>query len=394
MSDGSFPHERPESESPPAAEPEGARVLDFPTDEVTGPSSAVPAGTWADDDGDVPEHLVRPAKGETIEGGQVVEFPRRPGTHKRRRPRRLPAAGDPGRSQSRLKDASGTQPTQPPAPAEPPAMEPEEPERPEFLASELLEQDWWPRAPLKRTLRWGSIGVGVVGAGLAVALGGLEGPSLGVAALFALCAAAGAAPLGPPLRGAALALVATAGASWVGWRLAEAGDLLATPLLMVCATLSASALFFRAAHRTSKLARVLAGLGLFATAGWLVLAGGLDSMVVESLHWQDWVEPVSHALLGLVALLAVLSFLDPTGHGGAWIAGSAFLAWLALDAAGTSAVMAWPVRPGAGGLDWSAGTWVALAALPLFCALAAGGLCQVWVMLSSRLHGSTPSETA
>jgi hypothetical protein len=235
----------------------------------------------------------------------------------------------------------------------------------------------------------------VVGAALALGLGGLEGISFGIAALFALCATAGVVPLTPQLRGAALATVGAAGAGWVGWQLAVAGDSLAAPLLVLCATLSASALYFRAAHRTSKLARVLAGLGLFATAGWLVLTGGLDSMVVESLSWQAWIEPVLHTLLGLLVALTILSFLDPTGHGGAWVAGSAFLVWLALDAVGTMAVMAWPERAPAGGIDWSAGPWIALASLPLFCAVAAGGLCQVWVMLSHRVHlRAGRSETA
>lgn len=404
MSDGSFPHKRPESQAPPPAEPEGARVLDFPSDEVSspgrGPSSVVPAGTWADENEagvpDAHDHLLQPATDGDDPGGQVVAFPRQPGTHKRRRAR-VPEAGDPGRSQSRLKDASGTQPTQAPAPAEPPAVEgadaePEPPPRPAYLASELLRQDWWPRAPLARTLRWGAIAVGVVGAGLCLGVGGFGGLGVGIAALFALVAAAGAAPLTPSLRGAALATVGSAGAGWVGFELASEGDALAAPLLLVCATLSASALFFRGAHRTSLLARLLVGLGLFATGGWLVLTGGLDSLVVEGLYWQAWVEPISHALLGLIAVLAVLTFLDPTGHGGAWIAGAAFLVWLLLDTVGAMALSAWPARVPAAGLDWSDGPWLARASVPLFCAVAAGGLTQVWVMISNRAHPQRRSE--
>ena len=54
MSDGSFPHKQPQPdvpEPPPKEERVGARVLDFPTEEVTG-NSIVPAGTWADDAAD------------------------------------------------------------------------------------------------------------------------------------------------------------------------------------------------------------------------------------------------------------------------------------------------------------------------------------------------------
>ena len=47
-SDSSFPHQQPEEEI--EQEPRGARVLDFPTDEVSSPGHPVPAGTWADDE--------------------------------------------------------------------------------------------------------------------------------------------------------------------------------------------------------------------------------------------------------------------------------------------------------------------------------------------------------
>lgn len=406
-SDGSFPHKRPDHDPRPPGDREGGRVLDFPTDEVSSPGAAaasdsvVPAGLWADDGaaGDAAEsteRLLRPAsERDAAEGkeelGQLVAFPQPAGTHKRRRPQ-APAPGPSTKSQPRLLDASGTQPTQAPEPAA--AVEAEEVPRPKFLASELLKQDWFPREPLSRTLRWGSLGVGVLGAGVALGLGGVRGEALGIGALFLLCAICGAVPVRAPVRGAALAVVGAAGAGWVSWMLTAAGDTVATPLLVACATLSASGLFFRAAHRTSTLARVLAGVGLVATLGWLLLTGGVDALVVESAAWQSWVDPLSRVLLGLITLLAVLSFLDPTGHGGAWVAGSAFLGWLVLGSLGALALAVWPLRGGAHGLDWGSSKLIALAALPLFSAVAASGLCQVWVLVSGRGRPLRRSEAA
>ena len=151
MSDGSFPHKQPQPdvpEPPPKEERVGARVLDFPTEEVTG-NSIVPAGTWADDAADgapdaSTDRLLRPAGGDAP-GGEVVEFPRSASTAKRRR--------------VQAPDVSGTQPTQLPRKRD----DEETVQRPRFLASELLRQEWWPRTPLERTNRWGAVAVGAGG---------------------------------------------------------------------------------------------------------------------------------------------------------------------------------------------------------------------------------------
>lgn len=377
MSDGSFPHQNPDpqGEAPPSEEPEGARVIAFPQGEVRAPAPSgggpVPAGTWADEDSQrasTLDRLLKPAGLGEWEGAEVLEFPRRPPSRRRRKPRIEPS------SEERSIDASGTQPTQEPTP---PAEE--EPRLPEYLASKLLRRDWSPRTPLRRTLKWGSIVLGAGGAVGTILIGGFAPPAMGLAALFALCAVAGLAPLTPELRGGALATIGSAGLAWVGWL--QAVESHATPLLLGCITITASALFFRASHVTSRFARLLVGVGLFATASWLVLTGGIDALVVETVAWQSFVGPASHVLLGSIALLAILSFLDPTSHGGAWVAGFALLGWLAVDAGGMVTLAAFPQR-GAAALEPS--TWIAQAALPLFAAVAAGGLTQIWVMISRR----------
>lgn len=366
MSDGSFPHKNPEpDEAPPQEESVGGRVIDFPADDAARPfSEPVPAGTWADDsrvDGEVA-------------GGEVVEFPRSPSTERRRK---RPAPDDVEASGIEVKEERIS------------AVEETAPVRPKYIASELLRQDWYPETPLLRTLKWGSIGLGATGVLAVIGVGGLAIEALGLAALFALCAVTGLAPLTAQARGAALAAVGAVGAVWVGWLHALEMEGLTTPLLIACVTLTASALFFRASHRISKLARALVGVGVMGVGVWLVLSGGLEGFVVETLAWQSWVGPASHLLLAFIALGAVLSFLDPTGHGGAWVAGFALLAWLGLDAAGAFAVAVFPLD-GRASADLSGPGWLALAALPIFAAVAAGGFCQVFAGISRRLQGKSP----
>ncbi len=403
--EGSFPHQSPEPPEDDASEGGEARVLEFPSDEGAPPAdSMVPSGTWADEPAeDDVERLLRPAGVERWEGGEVVAFPSPTSTQRRKRPSFVASSASRPEPSSEERDVevTGEQPTHDVSrrsradESRERLIEPGEvaaADRPRFLASELLKEDWFPRTPLRRTLRWGSVVLGVAGVAAALGLGGLEGNALGLGALFALCAAAGVAPLSSELRGGALAITGAAGAGWLGYLSTAGGAGAATPLLIGCVTLTVAALLFRAAHRVSKLARVLVGVGLAATAGYLFLSGGLDGMVVESMDWQSWVVPISRLVLVAVVLLAALTFLDPNGHGGAWHVGFAFLAWLALDAGGAVALAAWPLRAPATALGPD--RWLVIGALPLFAAVTAGGLCQLLALVSHHQHARRPAARA
>ncbi|MCZ7687155.1 MAG: hypothetical protein M5U28_53825 [Sandaracinaceae bacterium] len=347
MSDSSFP--RPPSPKPRDERREGARVVELRAGEPEA-------------EGDAARSSERPL-------GEVVAFPGQQRTQKRRRPE-LPEPREPAQA----------------APAAPEEPGEAEVERPRYLASELLKQDWYPRTPLARSLRWGALAVGSVGAAALLALGASSPGALGLAGILAACAVLGALPVAAQLRGVALAALGVSGTGLAGWMRLDEGREPAAPLLVACITLTASALFYRAAHRTARFARVLVAVGLGATAGWLVLTGGIDALVVETFVWHDWLFPALRVLLGLVVVVSLLTFLDPTGHGGAWAAGGALLVWLTLEMAASLASSAWSAA-GASSLSLADPAPLATLTFPLLAALAAGGLCQLWVMISRGATG-------
>ncbi|MGE3634605.1 MAG: hypothetical protein AB7P00_32200, partial [Sandaracinaceae bacterium] len=306
------------------------------------------------------DRLLRPARTE----GRVVEFRSdisTTGTRKRpefARPNdgkdAEPASDE--RALDRVHEETGPRRTEDPRRAD------EAPVRPKYLASELLREDRFPVAPLRRTLRIGAVVLGVLGMGAAVGLGGTSVPGLGLLGLFAACVVLGAAPMSAGLRGAGLGLVGALGAGWLGARMVADAQL-AQPTAVLCVTATVAALWFRASHWCSRPARVLVGLGLAACLAH-AFGHGLDALVVHTLDWQAWIGPALSWLFVGTVVFSVLTFLDPHGSGGAWVAGGALLGWLALDAIGSMALATWPVAAGGGAFDPRA--WLGPAALPLF----------------------------
>lgn len=350
------------------------------------PHGTVVASGRADADASSSSERPLPLRRKKDEVGQVVAFPR-PVSAKRRRAAPPDDPRDSGSPQVSEDEVERT-PIEPPAPETRATPEPQidraddevplDPAlRPAYLASELLREDWFPRCPLARTLRWGALVMGAAGAVGTIVLGGTAFGPLVLASVLACCALAGLLPISAPQRGAALAVLGVVGTAFVGWvRVVDEPDV---PLLAFGVTIASSALLFRAAHRTSRMARAMVAIGLVSVFAWLVLTGGLDALVVESFAWQHMVGPAVRIVLGITLVAGVLTFLDPTGHGGAWIVGGALIGWLALDVAATMAVAAWPLGGAPAGDE---GVWVATLVYPFLAALGAGGLCQVWVLAS------------
>lgn len=379
MSDSSFPRpparridsriDDPRSRRVSVASDDGSSVSGSSVSESSVSGSSVD-GTSNEGSSEASRSSERPLRRARNTVGEVVEFPR-PVSQKRRRAE-SPAAS--------LVLVDG------------PALDEAEPERPAYLASELLREDWFPYAPLQRTRRWSALILGAAGATGTIAFGGLSLEPLLLAAALACCAVVALFPLRAAHRGVTVALLGGSGLGYAAWtRFAHDP---AAPLLTFGILLAASALLFRGAHRTSRLARVLVAVGLVTTAAWLALSGGLQALVVEQLVWQDAAGPAVRFLLGIALIASALTFLDPNGRGGAWIVAPILLACLGLEVLATLARAAWPLP---GGPTLAPQAWVATFATPFLAALAAGGLCQIWVLVSRTSdapRASSPPELA
>lgn len=308
---------------------ETAQVLEFPVDPgakadeshtQSKSSVPVPAGTWASD--------------ESTEGAAELVRPSTTG----RVPRPTPPDGE-------VVPLTAAEPSYP---------------KPKYLASELLRFDWYPVQPLRRTGRLASVFLGTVGAIVIFAVAGTSLAGGIFAVLLAASAGAGAVPWSPRARSIALASLCALGMGSAVW-FRGPGD--AEGLLWVATTLASSVLFYRAAHRRSRVARGLVTLGLVALAGWIVSSGGLAEAVVQDWDWSHWVQPISRLGLGLTLLGCALTFLDPTGEGGAYVGGGILIGWTAARGAALGIV------------DVSSGTFsdatLSLLIAPVFVALGA-----------------------
>jgi hypothetical protein len=326
MADSSFPR-RPKSSGG-----KGGRVLEFP-------SEPVPDGAPEDS---AAQSAERPR-------AEVVVFPRQaPTTGKR----------------AAVREPSGAH-RRPQAPIEAPATDTvPDVERPPYLATELLREDLAPRFPWAAPLRWASLAGGVLAILIAVGLGGFQTAAMAMAGIGALCTLAGALPVRPVVRGWVVVVAGASGIGVAGW---SGIDL----LLGVIGALVVGALLFRAAHRTSMLARVLVGIALAGMGGWWVLDGGIGSLVIQSAAWHDVLAPISTLVLVLLGTLTTLTFLDPLGTGGAR---RLAIGWWAAVAIHFGVGLALELGPNPQGINPNA---AARLATPIFVALVGLSLPQV-----------------
>jgi hypothetical protein len=263
----------------------------------------------------------------------------------------------------------------------PPAPE----ERPAYLASELLAEDLFPATPFSRRLRWGAVAVGVLGAAALLALGATSPFAWLLSALCVALVGAGLAPLGARQRSLALGIAGGLGVAVSTATRAATTELGATPLLVAAAVVAFSALLYRHAHRTSRLAKALAAVGLSGLALFWALGGGVTALHVETLEPTALCGPFVHLALFVWVALAALTFVDPRGEGAGAQFGVALLLWLFLDATVGLVVAADAHLDRLPGLVASDPRWTVRLALPFFVAAAGAGLMQGWVELAARI---------
>lgn len=222
--------------------------------------------------------------------------------------------------------------------------------RPPVLASECLRKDLAPASPGGRPVRGLTALVGVLGLGIAVLLGRMQGLGIPLGGAFAALALLGVVPLAYAARAAAVMTVAGSGLSVVIWDRLQHGEALDPLVPLIGCSLLATALLFRSWHRASLLARALVALGIVLCAGWVWMTGALQRLLVLEGHWQSWLPALLVVPLVILLLLSLLAFMDSRSTGGCALWSALVLAWYALFAWLDVVLLAWPAS--AARADW------------------------------------------
>jgi hypothetical protein len=214
--------------------------------------------------------------------------------------------------------------------------------RPPVLASECLRKDLAPSTPSGRPVRGVTALVGVLGLGIALLLGRMQGLGIPFGGAFAALALLGIVPLAYAARAAAVMTVAGSGLSVVIWDRLGHGEQLDPLIPLIGCCLLAMALLFRSWHRASLLARALVALGIVLCAGWVWMSGALQRLLVLEGEWQSWLPALLVVPLVILLLLALLAFMDSRSTGGCALWSALVLAWYALYAWLDLIELAWP----------------------------------------------------
>ncbi|MBK8172207.1 MAG: hypothetical protein IPK60_17940 [Sandaracinaceae bacterium] len=164
----------------------------------------------------------------------------------------------------------------PPGDTLPVSMAPKLSCRPPKLASEILRKNMIPSEPGRRVFRRALVGAGVGGAVASFLLGGASVASFVVSAATLSLAVIGVWNMSYRSRAILAGGVATAGLLATTSTALVWGVPAAFAWLTVSVCWLSAALGFRAFHRGSKRARLLAGIGIASCAAWLI-AGGVTT---------------------------------------------------------------------------------------------------------------------
>lgn len=258
--------------------------------------------------------------------------------------------------------------------------------RPPVLASECLRKDLAPAAPGARPVRGVTALVGVLGLGIALLLGRLQGLGIPLGGAFAALALLGIVPLAYAARAAAVMTVAGCGLSVVIWDRLEHGEPLDPLVPLIGCTLLATALLFRGWHRASLLARALVALGIVLCAGWVWMTGALQRLLVLEGQWQSWLPALLVVPFVILLLLSLLAFMDSRSTGGCALWSALVLAWYALFAWLDVIELAWPAS--AAHADWqrvSPDIAITLVSGPLFAVALALAFAQLLAVATANV---------
>lgn len=190
---------------------------------------------------------------------------------------------------------------------------------PPILASELLREQMEPSEPGKTSLprlTAALCAAGVLGASW---VGGLDSVTYVSVALMVGLLTLALTPMS--YLGHAVTLFVAGGiASSLGiWQQAAHEVTPHAPLLGLSTVVLGASLLYRAYYRGAKLARIAVSIGVALLVSWFVLSGGHQSLITLGEHWQSWGPAASHMAFALVALLALLAFMEASTRGGAHV---------------------------------------------------------------------------
>lgn len=241
-----------------------------------------------------------------------------------RRRRKEHAATDEGLDQTAASndlpsDAEGlAEPTERKTPSRPP--------RP-ILASEILRRELAPTTPASRLSRVGAALLGLGGAAGVPWLAADAELALPVAGALLLIGLLGILPASYGTRALALVVLSASTGALILLRQRTDGDPLESVLLRGGVVILATALWFRAWHRGSVLARLLVLMGMGVCAAWLWRAGALRGLTSLPMAWQLWAPRVLDAPLGLLLMLSLLALMGSESTGGCAVWAIMLLAW-------------------------------------------------------------------
>ena len=267
------------------------------------------------------------------------------------------------------------------------------PPRPPVLASEALRKEVAPQEPGKLTMRALLLIVGLAGALSSVLLLHFTGIGVPLTGAFIGLTLLGLPPIPYAARAAAAVTIAGCTLVVVTWMNLEATGSGTVVAEKIGLTLLAAALFFRAWHRASNLARFLVLVGLMVSAGWLGTSGALAEITTLDPWWQSWLPIVLRVPLGLLMMLSLLAFIDARSTGGCQIWATGVVLWAGVNTGVDLLVRFWPVALDAP--DWAlvAGAEsVPIVASPLLMMLVAFGTAQLLAVTAAAEQRSRKKD--
>jgi hypothetical protein len=219
------------------------------------------------------------------------------------------------------------------------------PPGPPILASDLLREQMRPSSPGEKSLRRTTLTLSALGAAGALFVGGVHPLTFVALALLITMGTLALTPMSYAGRAIMLFMVATVATGVSLWQQTLHGIAPEGVILAAAAILLSGSLLFRAYYRGAGLARVAVTLGVLTLGSWFVVSGGHESLIMLEGNWQSWGPASTQMMLGLLALLSLMAFMDSSTRGGSHVWAAALLVAYSIHIGLLVASEVWPAGP-------------------------------------------------